>query len=752
MARSSSDPIALARSERLVLGLFTAAVFLSALLLFGVQPMFSRMVLPQLGGSPSVWSVAMVFFQSMLLAGYAYAHFLMGTQNRRLAVAVHLALLTGAMFTLPLSIADWGTPPASGTAFWLLGLFTVSIGLPFFALAANNPLLQTWFVRTGHREAHDPYFLYAASNIGSFLALLSYPLLLEPAFTLHTQGWLWSGGFVLLVALIAGCGAVMLRSGADAALGPQTQPAGVKPGWLTTGRWILVSTVPSGLLVAVTAHISTELTSAPLLWVMPLSLYLLTWVLVFQRKPALSHELVLSLQPFAVAGVVALLYLGNRVPMVPSLIGHLFAFFIITLGCHGELARTRPAPAYLSSFYVSLSFGGMVGGLFAGLLAPYMFSWIAEYPILVALAALCRPWTPLQRNEAWFWLAASIAGALIVFAFLPVNGTEATVSQLDMVVLGLAALSVLFMVLMRDARKSAAIVVLALIVTHTQHSGQTSIRSFFGVNVVFDYDKRLRILRHGSTIHGAEELVDGKPVSGRPKPLTYYHDGAPITKAIEAVRARKAGPLRVAVIGLGAGALACRIMPNETWRFFEIDPTVIDIARDPKYFTFVSTCAPNLPIVLGDARLTMTTEPAGFYDVIVVDAYSSDAIPVHLATREAMAIYKSRLAPHGVVVMHISNRHLELESVATGIAAANGMQTWLWNDPKFGTNILELISPSYVAVAAERAEDVGTIATSERWTLNPPDPGQRIWTDDYSNIAGAFWRKLRRRWAEPASH
>ena len=198
------SPIPVARSERLVLGLFTAAVFLSALLLFGVQPMFSRMVLPQLGGSPSVWSVAMVFFQSMLLAGYAYAHFLMGTQNRRLAVAVHLALLTGALFMLPLSIADWGAPPASGTAFWLLGLFTVSIGLPFFALAANNPLLQTWFVRTGHREAHDPYFLYAASNIGSFLALLSYPLLLEPAFTLHTQGWLWSGGFALLVALIAG--------------------------------------------------------------------------------------------------------------------------------------------------------------------------------------------------------------------------------------------------------------------------------------------------------------------------------------------------------------------------------------------------------------------------------------------------------------------------------------------------------------------------------------------------------------------
>lgn len=750
MARSSSESIPVARSERLVLGLFTAAVFLSALLLFGVQPMFSRMVLPQLGGSPSVWSVAMVFFQSMLLAGYAYAHFLMGTQNRRLAVAVHLALLTGALLMLPLSIADWGAPPASGTAFWLLGLFTVSIGLPFFALAANNPLLQTWFVRTGHRDAHDPYFLYAASNIGSFLALLSYPLLLEPAFTLHMQGWLWSGGFVLLVALIAACGVVMLRSGSDAVPGHQAHFAGARPAWLLIGRWVFLSTVPSGLLVAVTAHISTELTSAPLLWVMPLSLYLLTWVLVFQRRPALSHELVLRLQPFAVAGIVILLYLGHRVPMVASLFGHLLAFFIIAMGCHGELARTRPAPAYLSSFYVALSFGGMLGGLFAGLLAPYIFSWIAEYPILAALAVLGRPWAPRQRNDIWFWVAALGAGAFVIVAFLPVNGAGATVRQLDMAVLSLAALSILFM---RHARKSAVIVVLALIVTHTQHTGQTSIRSFFGVNVVFDtYDKRFRILQHGSTIHGAEELVDGKPVPGRPKPLTYYHDGGPITKAIEAVRARKTAPLRVAVIGLGAGALACRIMPNETWRFFEIDPTVIDIARDPKYFTFVSTCAPGLPVVLGDARLTMAAEPAGFYDVIVVDAYSSDAVPVHLATREAMAIYRSRLAPHGVVVMHISNRHLELESVATGIAAANGMQTWLWNDPKFGTNIAELTSPSHVAVAAARAEDVGTIAASERWTLTAPDPDQRVWTDDYSNIAGAFWRKLRQGWADRQPH
>src|SRR5215475_4799776 len=332
-----------ARSETLVLGLYTASVFLSALLLFGVQPMFARMVLPQLGGSPSVWSVAMVFFQSILLAGYAYAHLLTQMRKRWLAAALHLSVLVGAAFTLPLSIVKgWGTPPASGTALWLLGLFTVSIGLPFFTLAANNPLLQAWFVRTGHPEGRDPYFLYAASNVGSFLALLSYPLFLEPAFTLQTQGQLWGGGFAVLVLLITGCAIVLLRSTPDTSVAHSIDTDATRPSWLMIGRWVFVAAVPSGLLVAVTAHISTDLTSAPLLWVMPLSLYLLTWVLVFQRRPIFSRQLILILQPFAVAWVVALLYLGSRVPMLASLVGHLFAFFVIAMSCHGELAGSRP--------------------------------------------------------------------------------------------------------------------------------------------------------------------------------------------------------------------------------------------------------------------------------------------------------------------------------------------------------------------------------------------------------------------------
>ncbi len=750
MTRISTELQPATRSGTFVLSLFTAAVFLSALLLFGVQPMFARMVLPQLGGSPSVWSVAMVFFQSMLLAGYAYAHLLMQMRKRWVAVTVHLALLVSALFMLPLSIAQgWGAPPASGTALWLLGLFMVSIGLPFFALAANNPLLQAWFVRTGHHEGNDPYFLYAASNAGSFLALLSYPLLLEPIFTLHTQGWLWSGGFALLVVLIAGCAMMLLRLEPDASLEHCSDAAGTKPSWTTIGRWVFVAAVPSGLLVAVTAHISTDLTSAPLLWVMPLSLYLLTWVLVFQRRPIFSREFILLLQPFAVAWVVALLYLGGRIPMLPNLASHLLAFFIIAMSCHGELAGSRPPSAHLTSFYVSLSLGGMLGGLFAGLVAPYMFSWIAEYPILLALAVLCRPLTPLRRYELWFWLAAAtIAAGLVAHAYFAGHVSGVAVRQIDIVVLGLTALSIL---LMRDTPKSAAAIVLALVITHmyqTDEGHNASMRSFFGVNHIYETaNKHFRVLEHGSTIHGVQRVIndDGTPVQGRPELFTYYHDGAAMPSAIEAVRARKAAPLRAAVIGLGAGSLACRIAPGETWRFFEIDPVVIDIARDPQHFSFISSCAPGLPIVLGDARLTMANEQYGFYDLIIVDAYSSDAIPVHLATREAMAIYKAKLAPHGVVMMHISNRHLELESIAVGIAAANGMQTWLWNDPLYGADIGHMIYPSQVAISAERPEDVGAIATSARWTLTAPDAGQRTWTDDYSNIAGAFWRKITRR-------
>src|SRR6266481_833906 len=396
--------------NRLVLVLYTSAIFVSALLLFSVQPLFTKMVLPRLGGSPAVWSVAMVFFQTLLLAGYAYAHMLMQIRNRAIPVVIHLVLLVAALLTLPLSIASgWGEPPTSGYAFWLLGLFVVSIGLPFFALAANNPLLQAWFVRTGHPAGPDPYFLYASSNIGSFLALFSYPVLLEPMFTLRTQNLIWTGGYGLLIVLIAACGVLLLRSPANAAAlnMPADDANAPAPSRVVRARWIFLAAVPSGLLIAVTAHISTDVAAAPLLWVLPLSLYLLTWVLVFQSRPLLPHRWMLMAQPLAITGVIVLLAVGGEQNLLLTLGGHQLCFFVIAMACHGELARTRPAAKYLTGFYVALSFGGMIGGLFAGLIAPYTFSWIAEYPILLALAALCRPSGGNERfprwSSCWYW-------------------------------------------------------------------------------------------------------------------------------------------------------------------------------------------------------------------------------------------------------------------------------------------------------------------------------------------------------------
>ena len=344
-----------------MLAIFTAAIFVSALLLFAVQPMFTRMVLPRLGGSPSVWSVAMVFFQTMLLAGYAFAHVLMRTVRPPVAVAIHIALLVAAGLTLPLSIAQgFGDPPGTWAALWLIGLFAVSIGLPFFALAANNPLLQAWFVRTGHPAGKDPYFLYAASNVGSFLALLSYPFILEPALSLRQHIRLWSGGYWLLFALIAVCGVLLLRSSAGAGVAARDDaPATPAPTWRTLGRWAFLAAIPSGLLVAVTAYISTDIASAPLLWVIPLSLYLLTFVLVFQSRPLVPHRWVLIAQPFAIAGIVALLPFSDTDYLFLNLGAHLLAFFIIAMASHGELARQRPAPDHLTIFYLAISAGGM---------------------------------------------------------------------------------------------------------------------------------------------------------------------------------------------------------------------------------------------------------------------------------------------------------------------------------------------------------------------------------------------------------
>jgi hypothetical protein len=740
--------------NRLVLIVYTAAIFVSALLLFSVQPLFTRMVLPRLGGSPAVWSVAMVFFQSLLLGGYAYAHYLMRLRSRLIPVAIHLVLLAIALLTLPLSVAGgWGEPPASGYAFWLLGLFAVSIGLPFFALAANNPLLQAWFVRTGHPNGTDPYFLYASSNIGSFLALLSYPALLEPLFTLRTQNLIWTGGYGLLIVLIAACGVLLLRSPASVAVDVLAEESGApSPAWILRARWIFLAAVPSGLLIAVTAHISTDIAAAPLLWVLPLSLYLLTWVLVFQSRPLLPHNWILLAQPLAIAGVIVLLAIGGEQNLLLTLGGNLLFFFVIAMACHGELARTRPAAKYLTGFYVALSFGGMVGGLFAGLIAPFTFSWIAEYPILLALAVLCRP--PggnerLPRWSRWYWpFLAVLAVALIAPAW---SGGEMMgwLGEGRVWVIGAVGVLSALLALALNANRwkifATVVVALVLIRAYPADNGRVeTVRSFFGVHkIVVTPGGQYHVLMHGTTIHGTQKFQnnDGTPITGRPELISYYYKDGGIGQAIAAIRARKGAALRVAVIGLGAGTLVCASAPGETWKFFEIDQSMVDTARDARYFSFIKNCAPDLKPVMGDARLTFAREPDGIYDLIIVDAYSSDAIPIHLATEEAMKIYKDKLAPQGAVLMHVSNRHLELASVVVGIADANDLKSWVYDEDSNRDD--EYIFPTSVVVSARQQADVGKLASSDVWELTEADENQRVWTDDYCNVLGAVYRRLR---------
>jgi hypothetical protein len=769
-----------AERARAPLAMLTIAIFLSAALLFAVQPMFTKMVLPRLGGAPSVWSVAMVFFQAALLAGYGYAHALTRFAPGRASVVIHVLVMLAACLALPLHIASgWGTPPEIGEAFWLLGLFAVSIGLPFFALAANSPLLQAWFARTDHPAAKDPYFLYAASNIGSFLALIAYPVVIEPLVRLSDQTRGWSLGFLVLIALIVACGVLLWRipAQAEATSADIHSKSTAPPTWGDVVSWVGLAAVPAGLLVAVTAHISTDVGAVPLLWVLPLALYLATFVIVFSRRPVIPHWLVVGVQPLFILALVAFIvleapnpqyfppangiigtvfnFLGTVAswtatpfkPIVGQIAVHITVFFVCALMCHGELARRRPAPRYLTSFYMWMSAGGMLGGIAAGLAAPYLFDWIAEYPILIALAVLCRPGLalPQQRLEQviFFGAVAVATLAIIVFRAYSIAVDDHVFTW---VVVSLLVVTVLFW---RDPLPFAAIIAFVLFANHyiVEVNGVNSVRSFFGVAKISESaDGRFRVLSHGTTLHGGQRIrdADGNPLTGRPDLIMYYYDGSAIAQVLDAARARTGGAIRYAVIGLGTGSLTCRAEPEDTVHYYEIDPAIVRIARDPNLFSFVSECRPNVPIILGDARLTLAEAPDAVYDAIIVDAFSSDAIPIHLLTREAMAIYLRKLTSGGIVAIHVSNRHLELASVVAGIAAANGAITRVNDGGDATENDTEYLFIGTVTVVARRDEDFGPIAASKFWEVQEPDPAQWVWTDDYSNIVGA----LIRRWKE----
>jgi hypothetical protein len=724
--------------------LYAITLFASALLLFSIQPMFAKMVLPKLGGAPAVWSVAMVFFQTILLAGYCYAHVLERLLSPHRAALFHLLLIAATATTLPIAIASgWGAPPAGGIALWLFGLFAVSIGLPFFTLSASAPLLQSWFAASGHPQAGNPYVLYAASNLGSFAALFAYPVIIEPMLTLRMQAHLWSLGFGILAVLLAGVGLLTARTAAAVATN-NTIEHDDAPSAGRRLRWIALAAIPSGLVIAVTAHLTTDVAAAPFLWVVPLALYLLTFVAVFRERPWFTHATVVRLTPFVVAPLAVRLIGGDKVFWVTWIVLNLAAFAMLTLTCHGELYAIRPKPHRLTEFYLCTSAGGVIGGAFAGLAAPLMFNGNYEYPILIAAALLCMPGVfaggirkALADALPWLMLSA----ALVLAWYLTGLHLPATWEMPFQIVTVLWAG---WMLLQRGPpARFFALAVLSLVVTAFWRPGIAPIetaRSFFGVHKVVEIaDGKARALYHGTTMHGVQRLrnEDGTPVSGPPMPLAYYYFGGPIAEAIAAARDARGGFDRVAAVGLGAGALACHRQGRERWTFFEIDPVVIRIARDPHLFEFLSSCAPDTPIVLGDARLTLEAS-RDQYDLIVLDAFSSDAIPVHLLTRDAFAGYLSKLSPHGVIVAHISNRHLDLAPVVANVARAQGLVAFLGEDDSAGDFRTSLKENARVVVLAREPGDAGRIAGN--WTRLQPDPALATWSDDYSNILTVMLR------------
>ncbi len=731
-------------SRRAAPALYVATLFVSALLLFAVQPMFTKMVLPRLGGSPSVWSVAMVAFQAFLFAGYAYAHLVCRLLKPAQAAVVHLAFLALVALTLPLGVASgFSAPPDDHVMLWLVGLFAFSIGVPFIALSATAPLLQHWFVATGHPQAKNPYVLYAASNLGSFCALLAYPFAIEPFFTLRTQTLLWSLGFSLL-ALGIGAAACF------AATGPafsHAAAAGERPPWRQRAAWPLLTAIPAGLCIAVTSFIATDLAAAPFLWVVPLALYLLTFVAVFRDRPWISHALVLRLLPYVLAPLAISVFGSGKTYWFANVLLNLMAFTLIALACHGEAYRLRPAASRLTEFYLWTSFGGVLGGVFAGIAAPHLFNYTYEYPILIVAALVVLPglFAGSARHVIREAAPGLIAAAVVLALWLMTSARLPLAAEAPMQV-ALVALAALMLFQAQRPARFAGLVVFAFLVTGLWQPGLGRVktfRSFFGVHQVVDTaDGTHRLLFHGTTIHGAERIraEAGQVLPPRPEPLTYYYFGGPMSEAIAAVRGAQHRLGQVAVVGLGTGSLACHRHEGEHWTFFEIDPEVIGIARDPRYFHFLSACAPHERIVLGDARLTLSASSER-YDLIVLDAFSSDAIPVHLLTREALGMYLERLTPHGVIAFHLSNRNMELASVVAAFGNAEGLAAYGKQDDQANDFIRDYRANAEVVVLARNAADLGDLPSWRGWRRLDPTPGVAEWTDDYSDILRAILRK-----------
>lgn len=732
--------------------LFAVTVFASAALVFMVEPMVAKLVLPLLGGASSVWNTSLAFFQAALLAGYAYAHLLQRIGRVRLQAVVHCMVVAAAALVLPLRIDElFGPPSSEHPALWLLGVLAASVGAPFAVLSATAPLVQAWHARTvGEADGREPYVLYAASNLGSLLALLAYPILVEPVVTLHAQTFGWSLGYGAFGLLLAGLAVLCARAPEIAARARADAAPAVT--WRERLTWLVLAAIPSSLMLGVTTYLTTDVASAPFLWVAPLALYLLTFVIAFQARPAIPPRITLFLQAAAVALCASLL--PFRLTSFPLQLGaHLAAFFFTALMCHQALVARRPAPAHLTEFYLWMAAGGVVGGAFNAFLAPVIFDDVWEYPIVLTLSGLVRPWgdaTP--RARIWALFVLGVVCAVVMPMAIGIAGAPrfAAVHRLletsGRLLLGLAAL-IAFLLRGRALFFAVMIAVISISASAAADRAETraSWRSFFGVLKISEarvdpLGGRVRMLSHGTTLHGAEALSP----AFRCSPLVYYTPNTPIGQVILGEEARRPA-LRIGAVGLGTGTVAAYVRPADHLTFFEIGPLVIRVASELRRFHYTTECAKGpVDYVLGDARLTLAKQPRGVFDILLIDAFSSDSVPAHLLTVEAIRGYLSHLKPDGVVILHLSNRNLELVGPAEAAALAAGGQALVQHHEPLAGAVWE--SHEDAVVIGRSPAALAPFATDNRW--RPAEPtAARPWTDDYTNLAGALWRRLRERWA-----
>jgi hypothetical protein len=741
------------------LAAFSSTLLLGAALLFVVQPMVAKMVLPRLGGSASVWVTCMLFFQALLLAGYAYAHALRRWLRPRGQIAVHLAMVAAAAWaSLPLRVPPgWEEPGDHTPVLWLLALLARTVGPPFLVLASTGPLLQAWFSRTGHPHAGDPYFLYAASNLGSLAGLLAYPLLLEPLLPLArgglaSQSGLWSAGYALCALGLLVTGLLARR---EAAPGVEPSPTAPAPSLPTGLRWLLLAFLPSSILLGATQSLSSEVAPVPLLWVLPLTAYLLSFVLAFRKRRLVPEWIWRAVLAVAAAGVVAYVWAGTQPPFAWLIALHLTAVFAAGRVLHGRLAEERPASVHLTMFYLWIAAGGVLGGIVNALVAPRLFDTILEYPLALAAACLvARPRGEWRVRALDLVLPAAVAGALAaaqagLLSFRP-QASPLLAVALPLVALGWRPL--------RLALGLLLVTGLSQVELDRHIDVLLRERTFFGVYRVqalrgstlpgFDLAGRpvpvevppVRVLLHGVTRHGMQ--FTGEAASR--VPTGYYHRSGPVGRVFERLEA--AGQVKdVAVVGLGTGTLALYAHPLGRMTFFEIDPAVVRIAREPRLFTYLRDATGPVEVVVADGRLGIAALPDRSLDLLVLDAFSSDAIPVHLLTREALALYQRKLRPSGALAVHVSNQYLDLAPVLASLAGEAHLGGLRCDDHVHGVQQqADRKEPSVWIVLARDPATLRIVQDGEIWedlARYREDDAAFRWTDDRSDLLRAIDRE-----------